>query len=155
MDASDRMVARISTSAFTTGNTTNSRLDAEPVKNSQVPANQEAQQTRIHAAVKETPMTEVIDTEESSTPPVTRRDVKDTWFISIASLASKDIADRFMLRATEKGIEATQKQVFVNGKKYWRISVRGFSSSAEARSHATLVKDLLGLNKVWIGKDSG
>jgi len=81
-------------------------------------------------------------------------DNKDAWNINIASLATKINADKLVENAREKGIDATQKYVAVNGKKYWRISVKGFLSQDDARTHSILVKDLLGLKDVWISKEA-
>ena len=86
---------------------------------------------------------------------VEKQDIKDAWRINIASLSSSDAADRFVARIRESGIHATQKYVVVNGKEYWRVSVAGYHSHDEAKAHAPMIKDKLGLNEVWLGKDSG
>jgi cell division septation protein DedD len=154
MDATDMMAARGSGSAYTTS-TTNSNTAIENEEEIQVPVNQEVQDIDNNSANKETEAPEVIDTRVSNTPPVAAQDIKDTWFINIASLRIKDEADRIVERVRRKGIDAAQKHVLVNGKKYWRVSVRGFPSSDEAKSHAILVKDILGIKEVWVGKETG
>jgi hypothetical protein len=86
--------------------------------------------------------------------PPREYDNKDTWNINIASLTTKINADNLVENAREKGIDATQKYVVVNGKKYWRVSVKGFLSPDYARTHSILVKGLLGLKDVWISKEA-
>ena len=86
--------------------------------------------------------------------PPREYDNKDTWNINIASVTTKINADNLVENAREKGIDATQKYVVVNGKKYWRVSVKGFLSPDYARTHSILVKGLLGLKDVWISKEA-
>jgi|GEM_PF-1718987 len=81
-------------------------------------------------------------------------DAGQTWNINIASLTNRANADRFLEHARDKGIEATQTQVTVNGNKYWRVSVKGFISPDEAKSSSIGIKERLGLKEVWISKDS-
>jgi cell division septation protein DedD len=154
IDATDMMAASDSGSTYTTA-TTNGKMATENVKELRVSVNQEAQAIDVHPAAEETHVTEAIGTSASSAPQVTKREGNDIWSINIASLGNKDTANRFVIRARKKGIDATQKPVWVEGRKYWRVSVKGFASPAEARSHASQVKSQLGLNEVWIGKDSG
>jgi len=154
VDATDKMATRDSGITHTTTNA-NGDAATENAEELQVALNQEAQAIDDHPADEETHVSEAIDTAESSAPLVTKRKAKDSWSINLASLGDKDTANGFITRAREMGIDATQKPVLVDGRKYWRVSVRGFASHAEARSHASQVKSLLGLDGVWIGKDSG
>jgi cell division septation protein DedD len=154
MDSADMLAARNSARTYATA-TTNSNAAIENERESQLFINQEVQDIDNNSATKETEPPEIIDTRVSNAPPVKVQDVKDTWFINIASLRIKDEADRIVERVRKKGIVAAQKHVLVNGKKYWRVSVRGFPTSAEAKSYATMVKDKLGLKEVWIGKETG
>jgi len=154
VDATNMMAAHGSGSAYTT-DTTNGEAAVKNVEELQISTNPEAQAIDAHAAAEETHVTEIIGTAASSEPPVTKREAKGAWSINIASLRDKDTANGFVIRAREKGIDATQRPVLVDGRKYWRVSVKGFASPAEARSQASQVKGLLNLDKVWIGKDSG
>jgi len=154
IDASDMMAASGSGSTYTKA-TTNDKVATENVKELQDSVNQEAQAIDDHPAAEETHVSETIGTSANSTPHVVKREAKNTWSINIASLGDKDTANGFVIRAREMGIVATQKPVLVNGKKYWRVSVMGYASPTEARAHASQVKDLLGLDEVWIGKESG
>lgn len=85
--------------------------------------------------------------------PTTRFDDKDTWYINIAAFSAKDKASMLVEHAREKGINASQKYVTVNGQKFWRVFVRGFLSPDEAKSYAILMKDQLGLKGFWISKE--
>lgn len=154
MDSVEMLAARNSVSTYKTA-TTNSNAAIENKGELQASSNQEVQDIDNKSTNNESEAPEVIDTRVSNTPPGTVQDVKDTWFINIASLRIKDEADRIVERVRKKGIDAAQKHVLVNGKKYWRVSVRGFPSSDEAKSHATLIKNMLGLKEVWIGKETG
>jgi cell division septation protein DedD len=86
--------------------------------------------------------------------PAGKHDYKDNWDINIASYTTRDKANRLVEHAREKGIDATQKYVSVNGRKFWRVSVKGFLSPDRAKSYATLLKGQLGLKEVWISKES-
>ena len=86
--------------------------------------------------------------------PAAEHDYKDNWDINIASYTSRDKANRLVEHARQKGIDATQTYVAVNGRRFWRVSVKGFLSSDKAKSYATLLKDQLGLKEVWISKES-
>ena len=152
--ATAMMAASDSGNTCTTA-TINGEVATETVEEILVSVNLEAQAIDVHPAAEETHVTEAIGTSASSAPQVTKREPKDTWSINLASLGERDTANGLVIRAREMGIVATQKPVLVNGRKYWRVSVMGFTSPAEARAHASQVKDLLGLDEVWIGKDSG
>lgn len=87
--------------------------------------------------------------------PAKKSDVSSAWHIHLASLSARDEADRLVEHARAKGIDATQEHVEVNGKRYWRVLVKGFQSRDEAKSHAMLLKDKLGLRDFWISRESG
>lgn len=74
------------------------------------------------------------------------------WAINLVSVPHKAGAERFMEMASAKGVEADLYQVTVNGKTYWRVHVPGFSSVAEARQEAGLIKKKLGLEETWVAK---
>ena len=86
--------------------------------------------------------------------PAAKHDYKDNWDINIASYTTRGEANRLVEHARQKGIDATQKYVAVNGRKFWRVSVKGFLSPDKAKSYATLLKGQLGLKEVWISKES-
>ena len=79
---------------------------------------------------------------------------KGSWCINIASLANRDKANKYVEYAKIKGIDAKQAQVTVKGRKYWRVSVKGFLTLDEAESYAIFAKDRLGLKEVWVSKES-
>ena len=74
------------------------------------------------------------------------------WVINLASLPHKVDAERFMKRAQSRGIAAKLYQVTVKGTDYWRVQVSGFSTAAEAKSEASLIKEKLGLKDAWVAK---
>jgi hypothetical protein len=86
--------------------------------------------------------------------PAAKHGYKDNWDINNASYTTRGEANRLVEHARQKGIDATQKYVAVNGRKFWRVSVKGFLSPDKAKSYATLLKGQLGLKEVWISKES-
>ena len=86
--------------------------------------------------------------------PAAKHGYKDSWDINIASYTTRGEATGLVEHARQKGIDATQTYVAVNGRRFWRVSVKGFLSSDKAKSYATLLKDQLGLKEVWISKES-
>jgi cell division septation protein DedD len=77
---------------------------------------------------------------------------KSPWVVNLVSLSNKADADRFSARAKSKDIQADQYAVTVKGKQYWRVHVSGFSTAAEAKFQANIIKQKLGLKDVWITK---
>jgi cell division septation protein DedD len=97
-------------------------------------------------AIKEvTPTASGVQTQETITN-------NGPWVINLASLPHKADAKRFMENAESKGVAAGLYQVTVRGKNYWRVHVPGFTSAAEAKAKASLIKEKLGLKDVWIAK---
>ena len=97
-------------------------------------------------AIKEvTPTASGVQTQETITN-------NGPWVINLASLPNKADAKRFMENAESKGVAAGLYQVTVRGKNYWRVHVPGFTSAAEAKAKASLIKEKLGLKDVWIAK---
>jgi cell division septation protein DedD len=74
------------------------------------------------------------------------------WAVNLVSFQRKVDAERFVIKASSKGVATEINQVTVSGKKYWRVQVSGFSSSDEASRMASEVQYKLGLHDVWILK---
>jgi len=74
------------------------------------------------------------------------------WVINLVSLPHKIDVERFLEKAESRGVDADLYQVTVKGKTYWRVHVSGFASSTEAKSHADMIKEKLGLKDVWVAK---
>lgn len=74
------------------------------------------------------------------------------WVINLTSLPRKADAERFMVKAESKGVEAGLHQVTVRDKNYWRVHVSGFATATEAKASASLIKEKLGLKDVWVTK---
>ncbi len=83
---------------------------------------------------------------------LTVADDRGAWVINLASLTSKDAADRFAVSAQSKGIQTELTRVTVKGKEYWRIQLTNFPTAKEARSYAGSVKEKLGLKDIWISR---
>lgn len=74
------------------------------------------------------------------------------WTINIASMPQKESAEHVVEKAGSVGIDAGLYPVIVNGQQYWRVHVAGFTTSAEAKSQAGLIKEKLGLKDVWVSR---
>jgi hypothetical protein len=60
--------------------------------------------------------------------------------------------EQFAARAQAQDINVVISEARVNGRHYWRLQIPGFDSSADAKSHAESVKQVLGIQEVWILK---
>ena len=72
------------------------------------------------------------------------------WVINLTSSPSESDAHRFAANAQSRGIETRLQQVMVRGRYYWRVQTAGFSTAAEAQDYGATVKEVLGLQDVWI-----
>ncbi len=113
-------------------------------------ANAEADKSAVDGAVKH-------EVREKAAPVSDKQDsvsinAKYPWVVNLVSLSNKADADRFAARAKSKGIQAELFAVTVKGKQYWRVHASGFSTAAEAKSQANVIKEKLGLQDVWITK---
>ena len=97
-------------------------------------------------AIKEiTPAAPVVQTQETI--------IGDgPWVINLVSLPHKADAEHFVADAESKGVVAGLYQVTVRGKNYWRVHVPGFTTAAEAKAKASLIKEKLGLKDAWVAK---
>jgi len=77
---------------------------------------------------------------------------RSPWVVNLVSLSNKADADQFAEKARSKDVQVERYAVTVKGKQYWRVHVSGFSTAAEAKSQATIIKEKLGLKDVWITK---
>ena len=75
---------------------------------------------------------------------------KSPWVVNLVSLSNKAAADRFSTKAKSKDIQAEWHAVTIKGKQYWRVHTSGFSTAAEAKFQANIIKEKLGLKDVWI-----
>jgi len=82
-------------------------------------------------------------------PRETNRDT-GTWAINLVSFQREVDAERFVIKASSKGVATEINQATMDEKKYWRVQIPGFSSYDEASSNASEVQHKLGLNDVWI-----
>lgn len=83
-----------------------------------------------------------------------RSAINEYWNINIASLTDENKANELVHNAKTKGVDTIKKHITVNGKNYWRVSVKGLPTQDKAKSYALLVKSRLGLQNVWISKES-
>jgi cell division septation protein DedD len=74
------------------------------------------------------------------------------WVINLASSGSEETAERYRSTAVSRGVDAELSSVTVKGKDYWRVQVPGFATAAEAKGAAASIKEMLGLDDVWIFK---
>ncbi len=96
-------------------------------------------------AIKETTPAALVQTQETI--------IDDgPWVINLVSLPHKADAERFVADAESKGVATGLYQVTVRGKNYWRVHVPGFSTVAEAKAKASMIKEKLGLKDVWVAK---
>jgi cell division septation protein DedD len=82
-------------------------------------------------------------------PRETNRDT-GTWAINLVSFQREVDAERFVIKASSKGVATEINQATMDEKKYWRVQIPGFTSYDEASSNASKVQHKLGLNDVWI-----
>lgn len=156
MNAAGTMTARVNAHPDTLAPMHATAVVAPATAGSELPlyASNEERDTATEPATETMPAP-VFAATEIVAPPVPAQPAGDSWFINIASLASRDTADRYIARARELGIDATHKHVVVNGRPFWRVAVRGFSTPEAAKSRATQIKDRLELQQVWIGRETG
>jgi len=74
------------------------------------------------------------------------------WVINLVSLPRKADAERFIVKAESRGVEAGLYQVTVRERNYWRVHVSGFATDTEAKANASQIKEKLGLKDVWVTK---
>jgi cell division septation protein DedD len=72
------------------------------------------------------------------------------WVINIGSYMREKIAARQMAEFRKQGVSAELVTATVRGKTIYRVQVAGFVSMAEARDHASQVRETLGLKETWI-----
>ena len=77
---------------------------------------------------------------------------KEAWWINIASFKQTAKANELVELSRNKGFDANKTHISVNGKEYWRVSVKADMSHDKVNTYAYFVKDLLGLEEIWISK---
>jgi hypothetical protein len=91
----------------------------------------------------------------SDAKPAQRESKGGRWVINLLSDPNAALAERFAVRAHNRGIPVEQNQVEVKGRTVWRVQITGFATAREARAHAVEVKEKLHLKEVWIFKQPG
>ncbi len=74
------------------------------------------------------------------------------WVINLLSSRDKAYVERFSDKSDAAQYNAVLNSAMVNGKQYWRLQITGFKSAADAKNHAKLVTEQLGIQDVWIFK---
>lgn len=74
------------------------------------------------------------------------------WSINIASYLRNSTAEKMRRRFLDKGVATVLVTATVKGKTYYRLRVTGFESRKDATAHSATIKELLGLEDVWITK---
>ncbi len=74
------------------------------------------------------------------------------WTINLLSSPDRAYVEQFAARAQAQDINVVISEARVNGRHYWRLQIPGFDSSADAKAHAEPVKQVLGIQEVWILK---
>jgi hypothetical protein len=80
------------------------------------------------------------------------KDKKEAWWINIASFQQTAKANELVEYSRNKGFDANKTHISVNGKEYWRVSVKADMSYNKVNTYAFFIKDLLGLEEIWISK---
>lgn len=75
------------------------------------------------------------------------------WSINIASYLRDSTAEKMQQRFLDEGVATDLVTATVRGKTYYRLRVTGFDSREEATAHSTTIKQLLGLDELWITKE--
>ena len=74
------------------------------------------------------------------------------WYVVLASLASREAAEKLRQRYRRQGIEADVQPVKVKGVRRYRLRAGPFASAGEARRQAERIKRKLGLDSVWVSR---
>jgi len=87
-----------------------------------------------------------------TTPPASTRTVNNggPWIINLLSSRKRQDAEELAVKATENGIPVEINKAIIKGREYWRLQITGFSNAREARAYAESVKPKLGIEEVWI-----
>jgi len=75
------------------------------------------------------------------------------WSINIASYLKESTAEKMQQRFLDKGVATDLVTATVKGKTYYRLRVTEFETRKDATTHSAIVKELLGIEEVWITKE--
>ena len=74
------------------------------------------------------------------------------WTINLLSSPDRAYVEQYADRARARDFNAVVSEAEVKGRRYWRLQIPGFESSAAAKAHAEPVRQSLGIKDVWIFK---
>ena len=75
------------------------------------------------------------------------------WSVNLVSFRQEWYANRKAAEFAKKGIQADVVSVRVKGEPWYRLTVKGFKTKAEAAAYAARMKKDFNLDSVWLGKD--
>ncbi len=78
-----------------------------------------------------------------------------SWVINLLSSTDRADPDQLAARASSLNITTVIEEAVINGTHYWRLQVTGFESQSSANECAANVKQLLGIDEVWIFMKQG
>lgn len=79
---------------------------------------------------------------------------KKIWQINIASFSHIAKANELVELSKKRGFDTNKIHISANGKEFWRVSVKVDMSYDKVKNYAFLVKDMLGLEEVWISNQT-
>lgn len=79
---------------------------------------------------------------------------REDWHVNLASHTTPRIANEWVERIRAAGFDAAHQRVVHNGRQYWRVYVRGFTTMHAATAEAEKITGRLGLKAYWISKAS-
>ncbi len=72
------------------------------------------------------------------------------WYINLASLTSRDAAEKLLAAYRQKGVNAKLQEVAVKDKHWYRLRMGPFSNQNDADRNAERIKRLLQVKEVWV-----
>jgi hypothetical protein len=72
------------------------------------------------------------------------------WVINLLSSTERADVDALAIRAESLNILTVIQETEIDGKTYWRLQVTGFNNRSDAEESATIIKETLGIDNVWI-----
>lgn len=86
----------------------------------------------------------------SSSSQVTESVPAGPWYINLASLTSRDAAEKLLVTYRQRGIEAKLQEVAVKDKRWYRLRMGPFANQNDATRNAERIKRLLQVKEVWV-----
>ncbi len=72
------------------------------------------------------------------------------WYINLASLTSRDAAEKLLAAYRQQGVEAKLQEVAVKDKRWYRLRMGPFANQNDAARNAERIKRLLQVKEVWV-----